>query len=68
MLSNNGISTPEDLLAHFDTLLFGGKLSQTRWSVILDFANTDDTGASSSFDSLGPIDCPLVKMMGLWTL
>jgi hypothetical protein len=36
--------------------LFGGKLSQERRDVFLDFANTDDTGAASSFDSLGPID------------
>jgi hypothetical protein len=56
MLANYAIGTPGDLIDHFDSLLFGGTLSQKRRSVLLDYANTNDSGAPSPFDALGPID------------
>jgi hypothetical protein len=51
-LSANGITTPEQLIAYFDNLLFANKLPAVRKVVFLDFANTDDLGNPSPFSSL----------------
>jgi hypothetical protein len=51
-LSEFSILTPEDLIDHLDTIVFSNNLGIVRRSVMLDFANTDDTGAPDPFSEL----------------
>ena len=51
-LSESNLFSPEDLIDHIDALVFGGSLGTVRRSVLLEFANTDDTGDSSPFTGL----------------
>jgi hypothetical protein len=53
-LAANSIATPEDLIDYFNNLLFANKLSAVRRTVLLDYANTDDTGSASPFSGLSP--------------
>ena len=53
-LAANGIATVEDFTSYFDNLIFDNKLPDERLSVFLKFANTNDTGGTSNFDSLSP--------------
>jgi hypothetical protein len=46
------ILTPDDLIDHLDTVVFNNNLGTVRRSVMLDFANTDDSGAPSPFSGL----------------
>ena len=46
------ILTPDDMIDHFDSILFDNKLGTVRRSVMLDYANTDDNGAASPFTGL----------------
>ena len=43
-MAQHKLRSAEDVLEHFNQLLFDGRLSHRRKSVILDFANTDDRG------------------------
>ncbi len=52
MLSANGIQDPEELIDYFDNLLFANRLPAARRVVFVDFANTDNAGNPSPFDSL----------------
>lgn len=51
-LDANGIRTPEALIDYFDNLLFFNELPEARRSVLLDYANTDETGALSRYTTL----------------
>jgi len=51
-LAESTLVTPEEVIAHLDNVLFNNKLGAVRYGVLLDFANTDDTGAASPFADL----------------
>ena len=46
------ILTPEDLIDQLDAVVFNNSLGTVRRSVMLDFANTDDSGAPDPFSGL----------------
>ncbi|MGI9241560.1 MAG: DUF1800 family protein, partial [Verrucomicrobiales bacterium] len=43
------VLSPEDLIDHLDTVVFNNKLGTVRRSVMIEFANTDDSGEPSPF-------------------
>ena len=51
-LTNFTLLTPDDVIDHFDDVLFNQKLGAVRRAVFIEFANTDDTGAASPFSGL----------------
>ena len=51
-MAANTLTTPQEVIDHFNTYIFGGTLSAERQAVFTTFANTDDNGGSSPFTSL----------------
>ena len=49
-MDNNGLVTAEDVVDYFDTLLFQGELSAPNRELLLEFLNTNDSGAPEPLD------------------
>lgn len=52
LMDRHQLTTAEDLIEHFNELLFQGLLADGQKSLFLQFANTDDLGALSPAESL----------------
>ncbi len=51
-MTANGLTTPEEVVDHLNTYIFGGTLTNERKAVFVGYANTDDNGSSSSYANL----------------
>lgn len=59
LMAEQRLRSPEEVVAHFDRLLFQGALPDRRREVFLDFVNTDDDGV--------PNPLPQLKGRAYWT-